>query len=191
MSKKILIISGSPKKSGNTAVLVEWFKEGALSNKAKIEFVQAANLKYKSNGCTSCRACQKLTEYECVINDEAKPVLKRMAEVDVIVFATPLYFYSASAQIKLIMDRMFSLYKWDNQAKTMKTPLKGKMMVLLGSAFEDIGLDVLEKPFSLTAEYSDMKFKSLMVPNAGESGEIIKQKGVKQKAINLGKNISK
>ncbi len=190
MPKNILIISGSPKKDGNTAALVDWFKEGVLSNKAQVEVVHAAFLKYKSNGCTSCRACQKLIEYECVINDDAKLVLKKMADVDVIVFATPLYFYSASAQIKLIMDRMFSLYKWDNQAKTMQTPLKGKTMVVLGSAFEDIGLDVLEKPFRLTAEYSGMKFASLMVPNAGESGEIIKLKEIKQKAIELGEKVS-
>jgi len=190
MPKKILILSGSPVKNGNTAQLVKWFCEGASSKGAQIEVVNTASLKYKSNGCTSCRQCQKIKKYECVIDDEAKPVLAKMAFVDVIVMATPLYFYASSAQLKLVMDRMFSLYKWDNQAKTMTTPLKGRTMVLLASAFEDIALDTLEKSFAITADYSGMKFKSLLVPNAGESGEIVKLKGIKKKAVALGKKVA-
>jgi multimeric flavodoxin WrbA len=109
-----------------------------------------------------------------------------MVDVDVIVFATPLYFFSASAQLKLIFDRMFSLYKWDNEAGTMQTPLKGKTLVLLASAFEDIGLDALEKPFALTAEYTGMKFESILVANAGTSGEIAKKRpDAREKIVSL------
>ena len=90
-----------------------------------------------------------------------------MADVDVIVMATPLYFFAASAQLKLVFDRMFCLYKWDNEAGTMKTPLKGKTLVLMASAFEDVGLDALEKPFALTAAYTGMKFESLAGSQCG------------------------
>jgi multimeric flavodoxin WrbA len=190
MAKKILVLSGSPKKNGNTAALAGWFSEGARSKGADVEIVNTAFLKYKSTGCISCRACQKIKEYECVIDDEAKPVLKKMTGVDVIVMATPLYFFSMSAQIKLIFDRMFSLYKWDNNAGTMKTPLKGKTLVLITSAFEDVGLDALEKPFRLTADYTGMKFESLLVPNAGVSGDIKKNDDVRKKAIALGVNLA-
>ncbi|MBF0483414.1 MAG: flavodoxin family protein [Candidatus Omnitrophica bacterium] len=186
MSKKILILNGSPKLEGNTTTLINWFCEGAKQNKADIEIVHIASLKLKTAGCNSCRACQKIREYKCVINDDAQPVLAKMAEVDVIVMGTPLYFFGPSAQLKMIMDRMFSLYKWNNEAGTMDTPLKGKTLVLLVSAFEDIGLDITEKPFELTAAYTKMAFKSLLVPNAGTSGEIHKLKGVREKAIELG-----
>jgi len=188
--KKILILSGSPKKDGNTATLVDWFVEGARSNGGKVEVVRTAFLKYKSTGCTSCRACQKSDKYECVINDEAKPVLAKMADADVIVMATPLYFFAASAQLKLVFDRMFSLYKWDNAAGAMETPLKGKTFVLIASAFEDVGLDALEKPFALTAKYTGMKFLSLLVPNAGVSGEIRNKPGIRRQAIALGKKVA-
>src|SRR4030042_7033613 len=161
MPKKILVLNGSPKKTGNTAAMVDWFSKGAASKGADVEIVRTAFLKYKTRGCTSCRACQKSDKYECCIDDEAKPVLVKMANVDVIVFATPLYFFSASAQLKLIFDRMFSLYKWDNDAGTMQTPLKNKTLVLLASAFEEVGLETLEKSFALTAEYSGMKFESI------------------------------
>ncbi|MEI8348522.1 MAG: flavodoxin family protein [Candidatus Omnitrophota bacterium] len=190
MFKRILVLSASPKKDGNTEILVKWFIEGAHSKGARVELVRTAFLKYKTIGCTSCRSCQKLAEYTCVINDEAKPVLAKMAKVDVIVMATPLYFFSASTQLKIIFDRMFSLYKWDNAAGTMQTVLKGKTLVLIASAFEDVGLDALKKPFALTAAYTGMKLKSLLIPNAGISGEIAKNKGVREKAVKLGKSVA-
>jgi len=190
MPRKILVISGSPRKNGNTAALVEWFAEGARSKGAKIEIVHAAFLKYKAVGCTSCRLCQKRKEYECVINDGASAVLKKMANADVIIFATPLYFYSASAQLKVIIDRMFALFKWDNAVDAFTTPLKGKTLALIASAYEDIGLKAVEKPFALTAGYIGMKFRSLLVPNAGESGEIREKAGVREKAIALGRNVA-
>lgn len=187
MSKNILIIDGSPKKRGNTSKLVEWFSEGARSSDGKVEVIRAASLKSKSNGCVSCRKCQKIKEYECVINDDVKQVLRKIAKADAIVFATPLYFYGPSAQLKMVIDRMFSLYKWDNSADTFETPLMGKTMVLLLSAYEDIGLDIVERSFKLIADYSGMKFRSLIVPDAGESAEIEKIKGIKKKAYDLGK----
>jgi len=190
VAKKILVLSGSPKKDGNTATLVNWFTEGARSKNAQVEVVHTAFLKYKTAGCTSCRACQKLKKYECVIDDEAKPVLAKMVEVDVIVICTPLYFFAASAQLKSVFDRTFSLYKWDNKAGTMETPLKGKMLVLIASAFEDVGLDALEKPFALTADYTGMKFESLLVPNAGVSGDIKNKLDIRLKAIALGKKVA-
>ena len=187
-NNKILIISGSPKKDGNTATLIKWFSQGARSRQARIEVVNAAFLKYKTNGCTACRACQKRAEYECIIKDEASPVLAKMAAADMIVFATPLYFFSASAQTKLILDRMFSLYKWDNETDKFTTPLKGKTMVLIASAYEDVGLDALAKPFKLTADYTGLKFRSLLVPNAGVSGEIKNKSRWQKKAIAFGKD---
>lgn len=190
MGKKILVLSGSPKKDGNTAILLDYFVQGALLSGAQVEVISTAFLEYKSIGCTSCRSCQKIDKYECVIDDQAKPVLKRMLQVDVIVMATPLYFFSMSAQLKIIVDRMFSLYKWDNLAGTMETPLKGKKLVLIASAYEDVGLDALEKPFALTADYTGMQFESLLISNAGISGEIRSKTDVLQQTFNLGKKVA-
>jgi multimeric flavodoxin WrbA len=114
-----------------------------------------------------------------------------MNKSDVVVMATPLYFFAMSTQVKAVIDRMFSLYKWDNVAGTMETRLTGKTLVLLASAFEDIGLSELEAPFKLTADYSKMQFMSLVVPNAGESGDIVKLAGIREKAIALGKVVGK
>ena len=168
---------------------MDWFSAGARAKGARVEIVRTAFLKYKSTGCMSCRACQRRDEYECVIDDEAKPILAKMVKVDVIVMATPLYFFGASTQLKLVFDRMFSLYKWDNKAGTMKTPSKGKTLVLLASAFEDVGLDALMKPFALTAKYTGMQFTAFLVPNAGVSGDIKNKPGIRKKTIALGKKV--
>jgi multimeric flavodoxin WrbA len=182
---RILILNGSPVRDGNTTALTEWFQEG-ISKKADVEIVRVASLKLASNGCLSCRGCQKTQQYSCLIKDDAKSVLAKMRRADVIVFATPLYFYGPSAQLKIIIDRMFSLYKWDNSTDTFKSPLKKKTMVLLLSAYEDIGLDMVEGSFALIAKYTGMGFKSLLVPGAGVSGQIHRLKGVREKAIALG-----
>lgn len=188
--KKILILSGSPKKNGNTAALIEWFAEGALSKGAGVEVIHTAFLRYKFPGCTSCRSCQKEEAYGCVIDDGAAHVLKKMIAADVIVMATPLYFFAASAQLKIVIDRMFSLYKWDNAAGTMRTTLAGKTLALLASAYEDVGLKALEKPFKLTADYTGMKFRSLLVSNAGVSGDIRKIPGARANAAAFGKRLA-
>ena len=72
----------------------------------------------------------------------------------------------------------------------MKTVLKGKTLVLLASAYENVGLDVLEKPFALTADYTGMKFESLLVPNAGVSGEIGKVSGIREKVVAFGQQFA-
>ncbi len=190
MGKNVLVISGSPKKDGNTALLVGWFAEGVRSGGSTAEIIRAADLEHKAVGCTSCRVCQKSPVYRCVIKDEVSVCVARFAEADVIVMASPLYFYGASSQLKAMMDRMFSLYKWDNAANTMTTPLKGKTFVFLGSGYEDAGFDIFEKPFQLTARYTGMVYASLVVKNAGVSGEIVKLSGVREQAFELGKKIA-
>ena len=189
MKKKILILNGSPKKNGNTEKLASWFAGGASSKGVEVKIIRAALLKSKARGCTSCRICQKKKQYECVIDDDVRGVLKDMARSDIIVFATPLYFYGPSAQLKLIMDRMFSLYKWDNTTDTFTSPMKGKTMALILSAYEDIGLKTVEKSFKLIADYSDMCFKSLLVLNAGESGEVESIKGMRARTVAFAKKV--
>lgn len=186
--KKVVVISGSSKKDGNTAALIEWFCEGIRPTGAVSEVINAAGLEGKA-GCISCRSCQKKEAYGCVLKDGFSSAIGKMIEADVIIMATPLYFFSASSQIKGVFDRMFSLYKWDNDAGTMKTVLKGKTFCVLASAYEDIGLDALEMPFKLTADYSAMKYASLLIPNAGVSGTIRKMPGIREKVIEFSNKV--
>lgn len=101
MSKKVLIISASPRKGGNSDTLCEQFMKGAAEAGNLVEKLRLAELKI--DYCSACYACKKLGH--CAKQDDMQLVLDKMAESDVIVLATPVYFYTMSAQLKTMIDR--------------------------------------------------------------------------------------
>lgn len=109
MGKKILILSSSPRKGGNSETLAAAFAKGAEEAGHQVETVY---LREKNYGfCRGCLACQKLGH--CVIRDDAIEVAARMHDADVLVFATPVYYYSISGQLKTMLDRANPLYGTD------------------------------------------------------------------------------
>lgn len=109
MSKKVLIISSSPRKGGNSEMLAAAFAKGAQEAGCSVETLY---LREKSYGfCKGCFACLKLGH--CVINDDAVEIVARMHDADVLVFATPVYYYAVSGQLKTIMDRANPLFDGD------------------------------------------------------------------------------
>lgn len=109
MSKKVLIISSSPRKGGNSEKLAASFAKGAESsgNKTKTVFLREKDL----NFCKGCFACLKLGH--CVIQDDAVEIAAKMHDADVLVFATPVYYYSVSGQLKTMLDRANPLFGTD------------------------------------------------------------------------------
>lgn len=101
MSKKVLILSGSPRKGGNSDTLCNQFMKGAVEAGHEVEKVRVAekNIAY----CRACYVCKKLGK--CVINDDMAELLQKMIDADVIVLASPVYFYSINAQLKTVIDR--------------------------------------------------------------------------------------
>jgi hypothetical protein len=85
---------------------------------------------------------------------------------------------------------MFSLYKGDNAAGTMRAALKGKTFALIASAYEGEGLDSLEKPFRMTADYTGMQYAAHLVPFAGVSRHIADDPSAKLEAIAFGEKIA-
>lgn len=106
MGKKILILEGSPRKESNTAALCDCFVRGAEKNGNSIERVFIRE--HKIAGCLGCGACHHNGGC-CVQQDDMKKVYAAIAEAEVIVFSSPVYFYSWTSQIKAVLDRMFSL----------------------------------------------------------------------------------
>ena len=106
MSKKVLVISSSPRKGGNSDILCDAFAEGAKAAGNEVEKVRIADLKI--GYCTGCYACQKTDN--CVIKDDARSVIDKMMAADVIVLASPVYFYSICAQLKALIDRTVVVY---------------------------------------------------------------------------------
>lgn len=101
MSKKVLILSGSPRKKGNSDILCDEFARGATEAGHDVEKIRVAekNIGY----CRACYACRGTGI--CAIKDDMAVVMQKMIDCDVMVLASPVYFYSIDAQLKAVIDR--------------------------------------------------------------------------------------
>ena len=109
MYKNILVISTSPRKGGNSEMLADSFIKGAVEAGNSAEKI---SLYDKTIGfCKGCLVCQKTQR--CVIHDDADKIVQKMLTADVIVFATPIYYYEMSGQMKTMLDRANPLYAAD------------------------------------------------------------------------------
>ena len=109
MSKKVLILSSSPRKGGNSETLAAAFARGAQEAGHQVETVYLREKQY--GFCKGCFACLKLGH--CVIKDDAVEIVSQMHDADVLVFATPVYYYSVSGQLKTMLDRANPLFDKD------------------------------------------------------------------------------
>ncbi len=111
--KKVLVVSASPRKGGNSETMAKKFAEGASAsgNEVKVITVQDVDLKF----CTGCLYCQ--SHDKCVLNDGMNALYTEFENADVLVFATPVYYYSVSGQLKTFLDRLNPLYPRKNKFK--------------------------------------------------------------------------
>lgn len=107
MSKKVLILSASPRKGGNSDLICDQFMRGAkeAGNQAEKIFLRDKRI----NHCLACGACQG-NGGKCVQKDDMAEVLDKMIGADVIVMATPVYFYTMNGQMKTLIDRTYARY---------------------------------------------------------------------------------
>ena len=191
MSKKVMIICGSPRKKGNTMTLVNWVKTGAEEAGAKVELVDAARLDYKTNGCIACYGCQKSDDFKCVIKDDAADILARMHEQEVIVFASPVYFMGVTAQLKLLFDRMFSLVKICSDG-TFKHCLQKPKFGLIATAGgdENSGLNLTIENIKAATEFYGKNLEVFSLPLAPMNPEdLLSNSALKEKTLNFGKKL--
>ena len=106
MSKKVLILSSSPRKKGNSNALCDRLMEGAIEAGHQVEKVVLAEKKI--NYCTGCYACKG--NGRCAQEDDMAQILDSMVAADAIVLATPVYFYTMCAQMKTVIDRTVARY---------------------------------------------------------------------------------
>lgn len=123
MVKNVLILSSSPRRGGNSDLLCDEFMHGAIEAGNKVEkiFLRDKIVHY----CTGCSTCS-LQHKPCPQQDDAAGIIEKMLAADVIVMATPVYFYTMSAQMKTLIDRCCGLY----------TEMKGKEFYFIVTAAE-------------------------------------------------------
>ena len=99
----IVVLSGSVRKGGNTELLVQAFVDGAKKNN-NVEVISVAD--YKVNPCIGCNTCFDREGHECFQKDDMTKVYEKLKMADVLVIASPVYFYGVSAQLKALIDRL-------------------------------------------------------------------------------------
>lgn len=109
--KKVIVISTSLRAGSNSDMLADKFMEGALQAGHEVEKISLTGKDIRF--CRGCLACQKLGK--CVIHDDADTIMQKVLHADVIVWATPIYYFEMSGQMKVLIDRMNAMYTLDYQ----------------------------------------------------------------------------
>lgn len=122
--KKVIVISTSLRPNSNSDLLAQEFARGAAEAGHEVETISLVGKKLAF--CRGCLACQKLGR--CVTDDDANPIAAKVKEADVVAFASPVYYYGMSGQMKTLLDRMNCLYPSDYRFRDI---------YLLASAAED------------------------------------------------------
>ena len=182
MSKKIVILNGSPRKAGNTAALTAQFTKGAkeAGNAVTEFFLDGMDI----HGCKGCFGGHSSRECPCVQRDDMDKIYPAVKECDVIVLATPLYYWNMSGQIRTAVDRLFALEEGDGNLLRGHGRASALLMAAEGNGFEDVLLY-----YDHLMEH--LKWENLGAVLAGGNGHVgdIEGKPELQKAYELGKSI--
>ncbi len=107
--KRVIVISTSLRVGSNSDMLADKFAEGARSAGHEVQKISLVGKDIRF--CKGCFACQKLGR--CVIKDDVNDIMAQVLEADVVVWATPVYYYEMSGQMKTLIDRMNAMYPMD------------------------------------------------------------------------------
>ena len=179
MSKNIVILNGSPRKTGNTSALVNAFTEGAKSAGHTVtEFFLAG---MSIHGCKGCFGGHSSKDCPCVQKDDMDQIYPAVKSCDVVVLASPLYYWNMSGQIRTAIDRLFALEEGDGNLLRGNGRASALLMAAEGHGFEDVVLY-----YDHLTEH--LKWKNLGHVLAGGNGNVgdIKGKPELQKAYELG-----
>ena len=175
----ILILSGSPRKGGNTDLLVEAFAKGA-SQKHHVEIVSVHD--YKVNPCMGCNACFKNKTNTCVQNDDMPLIYEKMSRADMLVIASPVYFYGLSAQLKAVIDRLHNPIRDTFRLKKMA-------LLLVGAATLPELFDSILAQYRLCLNFFNLEDAGhVLVRGIKDKGDI-KNTDALHEAFHLGSNV--
>ncbi len=161
---KILSIFGGPRSKGNTATILSWVEEELADRGHQIERVILS--KQKVNGCLGCLKCEEnADEPGCIQKDDGAEIINRIIASDAVIYATPLYFWGFSAQIKALIDRCYCLHRSICGSSGHTSFVEGQHQALIITAAD---------PFENNAEQILTSFQRMLVYNKAKcSGELL------------------
>ena len=184
MGKQVLILKASPRKWGNSAILADQVAQGALSAGAEVESVSLHVLDIRP--CDACDLCRE-NDGECVIEDDMQALYPKLRSAAAIVIATPVYWFTLSAQAKLFIDRWYALLG------EKPSPLRGKQYALVLS-YGDDDLDTSGGIHALDAvkhmvRYLRGDFVGCVHGCASDPGDVQEQPELMKEAYELGRTL--
>ena len=184
-SRKVLVLLSSPRKKGNSAILAKQITTGAESAGAKVETIFLHGMKIAP--CQSCYTCQKPDSKGCAIDDDMQSIYPKLIEADSWAIASPVFWFTMSAQAKLFMDRCFALPAYE------KNPFAGKRIAIAMSygdtdPFTSGCVNAL-RTFQDAFRYVGAKIVGMVYGSAMEAGEIKSNSALMQMAEELGKRL--
>lgn len=194
----VLIVLGSPRRKGNSAVLAEEVAKGAKKEGAKVETLYLHGMTIRP--CSACEACQASLKKNCVIDDDMKALYGKIRRADAIVYATPVYWFTMTAQMKLFVDRCYAL-GITREVKTetgveyiTESDLAGKKIGIVltygdTDPFSSGGVNAL-RSFQDMFRYIGSPIVGMVYGSATGPGEIASQETVMKGAYELGRGIA-
>jgi multimeric flavodoxin WrbA len=190
----MLVITGSPRRNGNTAAVAGWVAEGAREAGALVELVNATTLQMQTVGCSGCMECQQTEPYRCSITDDISTLVHRLPEQDWVILATPVYFMGFSAQLKVVVDRMHCLIKYKPAENRLYHALANTRFALVATGGGDYssGLNVLDQSMKQIMEVLHKSYRSLILDLMPiEEGRLLGRTDVRNKALAFGAELAR
>lgn len=179
MKKNILVITGSPRKGGNSDMLASAFIEGAEKKGHTVNRFDTRNKKI--SGCIACNNCWK-TGYACSIPDDFRLLEPLLEEADVIAFVSPLYWFGMSAQIKSAIDRFYAY-------GTKPLKVQESLLLMCGETDDEADFKGPVESYKSMIQYLTWKERGILtVLNANAKGDILKTDGL-SRAKELGEAV--
>lgn len=179
MSKKVVVLSTSLRTNSNSELLAKSFVEGARSTGNEVDYISLKNKDIRF--CIGCLACQKTGN--CVIKDDVADIMDSVLNADVVVWATPIYYYEMSGQMKTLIDRLNPMYSKD---------YKFRDVYLLATAAEE-GDEVFEKVITGLNGWIDCfektTIKGIVLTGGVSDGGAISGNDKLKEAYNLGSHV--
>lgn len=183
---KITAFLGSPRANGNTDILAERVLSGA--REAGLEVESVALRKLEINGCVGCEKCWLVDGLPCVRKDDMQDLYRKIADSDILLFATPVYWYAPTAIMKAFIDRFVPFNREEGRPL-----IQGKGVVLV-TAYEEEGPTAVEpmlRMFDLSIEYLELQtIGRIIADGVGPKSAVLEKPGVLQQAYELGLGLS-
>jgi len=182
-TKQVLVILGSPRKKGNSSTLADRISRGAKSAGVKVETLFLQDLKISP--CRGCDTCQTHDSKGCAIKDDMQKIYPKLIRANAWVIASPVYWFTMSAQTKIFMDRCYALPAY------AKNPFAGKR-IAIAMSYGDIdavksGCVNALRTFQDAFSYTRSKIVGMVYGSAMKAGEIANNEALMREAEELGK----